>query len=305
MSKRIIYLKNYQIDKAKWDQLIDCSPNQVIYAFSWFLDEVSPNWQALVYGDYEAVMPLPVKRIGWMKFILQPMFTQQLGVFAQQTISNDLTLAFIHSIKDIIISYNFHHGHQTLPGFQERTNFQLSLNSEYSIISKQYNQNTKRNVAKALKNQLSINKNVSLETFLDFFQIQYGNGLSTNDHQKLKALTSKADRLNKVFIYSCSDLSGEPLAMVLFLIADKRIIYNSAISTKKGYQLSAMFLIVDNLVRHYAGTNNILDFEGSSVEGIARFYSGFGAIDVPYYSYENARILNLLKWIISFKGRWK
>jgi hypothetical protein len=34
------------------------------------------------------------------------------------------------------------------------------------------------------------------------------------------------------------------------------------------------------------GRWKILDFEGTSAEGLARFYQGFGAVNVPYLRWE-------------------
>ena len=50
----IQYLLNHQIDKTKWDATIAECGN--IYAFSWYLDIVHPQWEALVEDDYQSVM---------------------------------------------------------------------------------------------------------------------------------------------------------------------------------------------------------------------------------------------------------
>ena len=56
------FLKHDKIDKVKWDNCISRSVNGHIYARSWYLNIVSPDWDALIEGDYEAVMPLTWKR---------------------------------------------------------------------------------------------------------------------------------------------------------------------------------------------------------------------------------------------------
>jgi len=58
----IKYLKHNQIDKQKWDSAIENAQNGLAYALSWYLDIVSPNWDALIFGDYEMVMPLIHKK---------------------------------------------------------------------------------------------------------------------------------------------------------------------------------------------------------------------------------------------------
>jgi hypothetical protein len=56
--KLITYLKHTEIDKYKWDACITRASNSLVYAYSWFLDVVSPNWDALILDDYTAVMPI-------------------------------------------------------------------------------------------------------------------------------------------------------------------------------------------------------------------------------------------------------
>ena len=47
----IQYLSHEQIDKAKWDQCIDNASNGLIYAYSFYLDTMADNWDALVLND--------------------------------------------------------------------------------------------------------------------------------------------------------------------------------------------------------------------------------------------------------------
>ena len=55
---QIKYLQYKEIDKAKWDVCITNAPNGLIYGYSFYLDCMARRWDALVLGDYEAVMPL-------------------------------------------------------------------------------------------------------------------------------------------------------------------------------------------------------------------------------------------------------
>ncbi len=65
----IIYLKNDEIDVVKWDLCIAKAANALPYAYSWYLDIVAPSWDALIYGDYEVVMPLANKTRFWQSYI--------------------------------------------------------------------------------------------------------------------------------------------------------------------------------------------------------------------------------------------
>ena len=56
---KITYVKRDDIDTAKWDSCIARSVNGIVYAYSWYLDIVAENWDALIGDDYQAVFPLP------------------------------------------------------------------------------------------------------------------------------------------------------------------------------------------------------------------------------------------------------
>jgi len=45
--------------------------------------------------------------------------------------------------------------------------------------------------------------------------------------------------------------------------------------------------LFDSIIEEYAGQKKILDFEGSGIPGVARFFQSFGAVNEPYYVYSN------------------
>ncbi|MBT5428083.1 MAG: hypothetical protein HOK84_17895, partial [Bacteroidetes bacterium] len=55
---QIYHLKHKDIDKSRWDTTITRSINGNIYGYSWYLDAVSPDWEALINLDYSIVLPL-------------------------------------------------------------------------------------------------------------------------------------------------------------------------------------------------------------------------------------------------------
>ena len=75
-------LKRNEIDVEKYNTCIKNAVQSNIYAFSWYLDIVTDNWAVLVLNDYEAVMPLPWKQKYFIKYVTQPLWTLQLGVFS-------------------------------------------------------------------------------------------------------------------------------------------------------------------------------------------------------------------------------
>ena len=96
---QIKHLQHKDIDYARWDECITQSHNQLTYAHSWYLDIVSPNWEALVTENYEYIMPLPVKRKYGIPYLVQPIFVQQLGVFSKHDIPKHIIELFIKQIQ--------------------------------------------------------------------------------------------------------------------------------------------------------------------------------------------------------------
>lgn len=74
---KIIRVNRKAVDYEKWNQTIDHSINTLPYAYTWYLDSVASDWDAIIVGDYEFVLPLPFKKIlGYFKYYKQPFFCQ-------------------------------------------------------------------------------------------------------------------------------------------------------------------------------------------------------------------------------------
>lgn len=59
---QIKYVKNKNIDKKIWDKTVFAAYNGLIYGCSWFLDNLADDWDAVIVGDYEYILPLPFKK---------------------------------------------------------------------------------------------------------------------------------------------------------------------------------------------------------------------------------------------------
>ena len=274
----IHYLKRNQIDLTKYNNLIKASKNSRIYAFSWYLDCVADNWDILVLNDYEAVMPLPWRQKYFIKYIYPPAWTQQLGVFSQYKISEKLVFDFITAIpkkfKKITIQFNSENKleHKNVT---ERVNYVLPLDKSYSEIYKGFNQNRKRDLKKALKfNDIKI-KTISSKEFLDFYlNVPKNYAVNKNQIETLKKLVnSKNDAIEIVGILSANKLE----ASILFLKDVSRIINLVPVTTNFGKEKGLITLLLNNKIKNYENSTKILDFEGSMIEGVARFFKSFGA----------------------------
>ena len=65
MNSSIRYVKHDDIDPDKWDECVRNAKNGLIYGYSFYLDHMAKNWDGLILGDYEVVMPLPWNKKIW------------------------------------------------------------------------------------------------------------------------------------------------------------------------------------------------------------------------------------------------
>ncbi|MGB0882820.1 MAG: GNAT family N-acetyltransferase [Vicingaceae bacterium] len=294
------YITYQNIDKVKWDNCVTNATNHLIYAESWYLDIVCPEkWNALVLNDYEAVMPLPLKSKMGLSYVQQPIWTQQLGLFSKAEITPDLIENFLKAIpkKMAMVSLNINENN-FIDGFDlaPKTNLILELNNTYEELKTNFSSNTKRNSNKAAKADLTTELNSTDVTgFINFFKTYIQNPISDYHYNTLQNLVEYSVNNDKGFIALVKQ-NDEIIAASFILKANNRLIYRTGTSNPKGKEVKAMFLLVNELIQQYANTNYQLDFEGSELEGVARFYKGFGAKNTPYYYYKkyNNKLLKVL-----------
>ncbi len=299
--KKIQYIKHAQIDSDKWNRCIDGALNCRVYAYDWHLDRTAIEWDALIYGDYEYVMPLPFRKKFGIKYLYQPLSSQQLGIFP--TPSKAIFDAFIDVIKDRFKYVDVQLNAVNIPGensrdiFFERKNYLLSLTKDFKSIISGYSKNTKRNIAKAQKQDLTIIEGIRIESYLEFKAKNFPPGVDPSAVDKLKSIIAYGVYKGFGKIYGVYTPENELCAAVYFCRWKDRVIYFNAASNDKGKNTGAMYYLINRFIEDNAEKNLILDFEGSMIPGVERFYAGFGAKPETYFQLKYNRLPLLLRWL--------
>ncbi|TAG52016.1 MAG: hypothetical protein EAZ27_12840 [Cytophagales bacterium] len=291
----IQFIKNQNIDKKKWDFCVLNSENPKIYALSWYLDVLSENWDGLIENDYESVFPLCWKKKYLIKYLYQPIFCQQIGVFTSNKTTSKLSNILINKLKKKYLLINIHLTKES--GLEKWTfkknNLILKLNEEYEILKEKFSKNHKKNIIKATQFNLAlIEKEINsdnIHTLLTIFKETYGKhyqGLKDSDYNKLLPLALQANKYERAIIYEVIDNDKTILASSLFFIFNKRIYYLIAAPTNLGRSKNVIYFLINEIIKKYANKGYILDFEGSEIENVAYFYNGFGAIVEEYWFFE-------------------
>lgn len=283
----IRHLSHSSINKKEWDDFISQADNGLIYAQSWYLDIVSPQWEALISDDHKFVMPVPIKRKYRLPYIVQPLLTQQLGIFSNEPITTDTIKKFIQKLPSYSYQLNLNASNFT-PDAEAYPNYILSLHNHYAEIADKYSKNTIRNIEKAVKSDLSITDKISIEDFITFYE-SVSRKFKPADCNCMRELIKEGVKRNQMRINGVVDNQEKLVAALCYTEYRNRITYLIPVSNEAGKKTSAMFYLIDSIIRQNCAKDKLLDFEGSALEGVARFYKGFGAINHPYYIIKNLR----------------
>jgi hypothetical protein len=300
----IKHLQHSEIDKVKWDSAIDQSTNGVIYAKSWYLDIVSPNWQALVDEDYKSVFPLTCRQKYGFKYLYPPFFTQQLGVFSKEIIGGEAVNQMLNAIPGgfRFIEINLNHQNSLSSNDFKATTLlthHLNLNRPYGQISKGYSENLKRNLKKASQNNLQVISGFNNKSLIELFRSTKGQDIHTlkdSDYETFKKLLFECEKRN-LLIKLGIEINNELVAGAIFLRSNHEYILIFSAVNNTARETGAMSFLIDQFIQSHENENMNLDFEGSMDKNLARFYKSFGASEVVYLQIKRNRLPFYLRWL--------
>ena len=302
----ISYFAHNEINRRKWDECVSSSVNGRIYAYSWYLDIVSDQWDALILDNYQAVFPLPIRRKFGINYIYQPFFLQQLGLFSKAALSPGLLEEFLLKIpahfKYIDINLN---QHNCLNSFniksESRQNIEMNLFDDYSIIYKGYSTNLKRNLKKAVKAQLTIFENLKPDAVINLFKSnnKHLSEFKSEDYSRLIQVIYKALQLRHVEVWGAYSLENNLCAAAIFMRSHKRVTFLFSGATEFAKETAALPFLIDAYIKANSRQELVFDFEGSNDANLARFYLGFGAKAISYKRISWVRTSIILRNLIA------
>ena len=299
----IQYVDHHQIDPTKWDSAILRSPQPLAYGLFEYLNGVCESqWDALIYKDYEAVFPLPFKKKFGIKYLVQPVFCQQLGAFGSTV--NVSTNHFLSAIPKRFLRVRL----QLNPYFDQTNEVESIQTKPAGIIASSGKLTTKTNMTIQLSQPLDYNKDCKKNLHrLAELPIEYKiNAISIREaidtYRKAwgKQNPELGDEHYQLFANACSEklsftvtahhqTEGTLLGAAIFLITPENtkrsLHYVCAGPTEAGKSIGVMHGIIDFILNRYKGENMLFDFEGSSIASVASFYKKFGATEEPFFCF--------------------
>lgn len=288
----ILFLKNDQLDKVRWDECITSSSASLVYARAFYLDNLCPHWGALIARDYNWVLPVTYNKKWGISYLYQPHFVQQLGLFAKANINPPLDI-IIGWLKEHFkfweINWNYLTDPKQIPNAISQTaltNFILELSGGYDTISAGYHKHLQRKLNRARQFDHKYQSSKNYEKYVDYYRKNYGfrtPHVKGADYEGLKKASHFAFQQNMVICREVVNVNSELIAAALLLIDHKRIYNLINITTETGKKTEANHFLLDAVIREFAGRELLFDFEGSDLAGVKTFYGYFGPTNQPYY----------------------
>lgn len=304
---RVIH--HHQINKTHWDRCIDQSVMPLPYVYSWYLDIACPGWDAIVNDDYSVVSPVPHRTKFGIKYIYQPFFTQQFGLFATgkqllESIQSEYYRA-LSACADFV-QYQLHAAHTVWPPTpfctKTRQTHHLKLSDTYDNLFNQYSENLRRNLKK-YKSQLTVKQSNEADVLIRLFRHEKSkevNVLHDSDYLTLHNLIKAAVQQDKGTVWEVYE-NNKCIAAAFVLYNDSYVVNILNISDAIGRKKQAMSVLLDGVIQSFSGSPRVFDFEGSDIPGVAAFYRSFGAQSTPYWHIT----LNQLPWHFRLLKKWK
>lgn len=294
----VFFLQRHEISETQWNSFIAASPQRIVYAYSWYLDAVSPHWGALVLEEndsWKAVMPIPIRKKWFVPVIQQPFYCQLLGIFTKNHLDlQKVTLLFLQQLPTYFRYISVYTGRFSsanfLPDRYEITHCTthiLKLNSPYNILKRNYTSDRLLNLHRAQRFNWDVLESHDLNPLIDLFRthhaLQIEGGVSETAYQLLQKIVDVLFRKKAAkLVYALKN--GQIEAGALFAIFDNRIIYLFNAASVLGRKGNARTWLIDQIIQEYAESDFVFDFESPEVKSIAGFYQSFGARKEEYLS---------------------
>lgn len=248
------------------------------------------KWECLVYGDYEVLMPIPLQYKFGIKFVLQPFYCQQLGVFYPTVVSKELFGEFerkLHSLKVRAYNFNEENTETYQPAGSEGVNYLIDLNKSYEELSNNFRKDRKRDIRKNEETGLKISNEFNPKEFLRIFKKEYAQLVKISDLGLIQRFISTLIDHKSLVTYTLSSSEDEIIAISVFAKSINRIFLQFSVRNREIEPKGSYAFMMSQIIKDLSEKELILDFEGSSVKGIADFKVSFGAEKKVYTKYRN------------------
>lgn len=287
MMRRVKY---HEIDFQKYAACLESSEQKNWYAKKEVLDELSGNWEVLVYDDYKAVLPVPLKKKFGINFVIMPLFCQQLGIFSEKD-DAEINDRFLQCLKKYykVFLYCFNYHNSFSESLNTKKNYTIPI-SDYVLLRRKKYFKGRKSTAKCA--QHLIYKEIELNAeHITFIEKHFKGLKKENDIKKFRGYMNFLHQNNSLKL--CAAYLKEKLINVAVLVNENTQLSLLALINDETYKTeNGPSFLIDKILDNYIQEKEF-NFMGSNIRGIEIFFKSFGA-ELQEYPYLQSRILERL-----------
>lgn len=309
-------LHNQDIAPDEWDAFVHQSPQGNIYHLHTYLSNLLPGWQAVMLRDGERILaafPFASRSKWGEEYALQPFFAQYLGIlFSEKSDSVQKRLEFEKKAIQLIhealpkrlrlLSLNFAPEFDyDLPliwlGWKPKMlyTYWVDIRQGYGVFLQSCASHVRREVKKAESAGLTVRCENNPELVVEILKTAKPEALRQIPQRSFDALCQNARHYFALGKSCCLiGYQGEvPIAGIIYFFHQQKMIYYQGSTLPEFKNTGIMSKIIAESVRLYGEKYHFLDFDGSMIEPIERFFRGFGAYPVRYCNFTLNRLRGL------------
>ncbi|GHN02993.1 hypothetical protein WSM22_44820 [Cytophagales bacterium WSM2-2] len=247
------------IDKQKWDDLVESSADGSIYCTYNYLSWCEGDWEALIEmknGEYQSAVPIPFRTRARIRYIYQSPQIPFIAILSRggcTKVFHQAWIRHITSYRYVAKYYVLGDVDSSLKKSDYYAQF-ISLNHEYEMIREQYSRYRKIRLRKAMRLNQIINQSDDLHEFISYHR-QYTlpkiDGVGADQASVIEKLWTRLHSDKQLEIYSCHE-EGKLIAAFLLGKFGNKLHYLASVSIPVGRKKNTQTLIIDHIIQKYA-----------------------------------------------------
>lgn len=288
------------LDEDKYQVCLAHSVQYKFYAELEFLKNHPCHWEFLVWGDYLAVMPIPIFRKWGINVVVHPKLCQQLGIFSStdDVVRNSKFLEFLQQ-KYRVWYYAFNETNQFSENLAKRKNYILYPNS-YEKVFKNYSPKRRRKLRlnPQYEGRTQCCKLTNRQMLWRFIS-QHQLGYKGSDVLDLFDLLWRLYLKDELFFYAFY-LDNQLINLLCLYKKNNTVALFGMVNHPDFLKVNASSVLLDWAIKEHIDSC-IFDFEGSNIPAIESFFSGFRPV-LKHYSYiQNSKFKIILPKILFYQ----
>ncbi len=272
-----------QWSKEEWNNRIEELNYFGLYCRHEYLQHFCDDWICISNHNQTLLLPVPIRKKMGITYVYTPSFFPQTSVIGKYN-ENDFS-SLTNKLLSIVYYGDLFIEGRLLSGKKIRQTLKTNFTLDATNWENKINDHHRRALEKANKQDFNIQEQVKAQVIIDLFKEVYTEKMphvTDNDYNRL--LQWCEQQTNTIQTY-CLYLHGEIHAAAI-LFCHRNTLYNIInVVTEAGKVSRANYSLYGYILDRCHIQQLNLDWEGSDIPGIARFYEGWGSEKHNYYHY--------------------